>query len=57
MKEEILKSCIKQGNEYGFISWDGILDNCDEDLKLVRFCCKKLEKMKSKGEIDFELDF
>jgi hypothetical protein len=56
-KKELLNEAIEQGNEYDFISWDGLLDLCDEDMKLVNWLDKKLTKMKEKGKIDFELDW
>jgi hypothetical protein len=56
-KKELLQDAIDQGNEYESISWDGILDLCDENMKLVRWLIKQLEKLSSKGEINFELDF
>ena len=56
-KKELLNEAIEQGNEYEFISWDGLLDLCDEDMKLVNWLDKKLNKMKEQGKIDFELDW
>lgn len=56
-KQELLNEAIEQGNEYDFISWDGLLDLCDEDMRLVNWLDKKLTKMKEKGKIDFELDW
>jgi hypothetical protein len=56
-KQELLNEAIEQGNEYDFISWDGLLDLCDEDMKLVNWLDKKLTKMKEKGKINFELDW
>jgi hypothetical protein len=56
-KQELLNEAIEQGNEYDFISWDGLLDLCDEDMKLVNWLDKKLTKMKEQGKIDFELDW
>jgi hypothetical protein len=56
-KQELLNEAIEQGNEYDFISWDGLLDLCDEDMKLVNWLDKKLNKMIEQGEIDFELDW
>ena len=55
-KKEALKACIEQGNEFEFLSYDGILDICDEDQELVRFCVKELEKMRIEDKISFELD-
>ena len=56
-KQELLNEAIEQGNDYDFISWDGLLDLCDEDMKLVNWLDKKLTKMKEQGKIDFELDW
>ena len=56
-KKELLQNAIDQGNEYGFISWDGILDLCDEDSKLVKWLSKTLETMENNGELEFELDY
>jgi hypothetical protein len=56
-KQELLENAIEQGNDYDFISWDGLLDLCDEDMKLVNWLDKKLTKMKEQGKIDFELDW
>lgn len=54
-KVELLKNAIEQGNEYEGISWDGMLDLCDEDMKLVFWLNKTLEKMKKNNEISFDL--
>jgi hypothetical protein len=55
MKNEILKNAIEQGNEYGYISWDGMLDLCDEDMVVGRYVIKELKKMKDAGEIEFDI--
>jgi len=57
MKEEVLKMCIEQGNKYESLSYDGILDICDEEIELVDFCMEELEKLANNGEISFGLDF
>jgi hypothetical protein len=54
-KVELLKNAIEQGNKYEGLSWDGILDLCDEDMKLVFWLNKTLEKMKENNEISFDL--
>jgi len=54
-KVELLKNAIEQGNEYEGLSWDGMLDLCDEDMKLVFWLNKTLEKMKKNNEISFDL--
>ena len=56
MKNEALKNAIEQGNEYGYISWDGMLDLCDEDMVIGRYIIRELEKMKDAGEIEFDID-
>jgi hypothetical protein len=56
-KQELLQECIDQGNECGYISWDSILDICDEKQKKVRYCVDELERMRDNNEITFELDF
>jgi hypothetical protein len=56
-KKELLQEAINTGNEYGYISWDGLLDLTDEDSKLTNWLSEELEKMSKKGEISFELDF
>jgi len=55
IKVELLKNAIEQGNEYEGLSWDGMLDLCDEDMKLVFWLNKTLEKMKENNEISFDL--
>ena len=56
MKSEALKEAIEQGNEYGYISWDGMLDLCDEDMVIGRYIIRELKKMKDAGEIEFDID-
>jgi hypothetical protein len=53
-KLEALQNTIEQANEYGYISWDSILDICDENMKLVKFVDKELIKMIKSGEVKFE---
>jgi hypothetical protein len=56
-KEDVLQAAINEGNEYEFISWDGLLDVCDENMRLVNYVQKQLINMKNEGKIEFELDF
>lgn len=56
-KQELLKNAIAQGNEYGYLSWDSVLDLCDEDPILVDWLVEELADLNAKGEIEFELDF
>jgi hypothetical protein len=55
-KKEVLEQAIEQGNEYGFISWDGVLDICDEDMSLVRYVDKQLTKLVNENKVTFEYD-
>ena len=50
-KQEALQSALDQIKEYGYISDDGILDVCDEEMKLVSFVHKQLAKMVENGEL------
>jgi|APFre7841882654_1041346.scaffolds.fasta_scaffold168503_2 transcription elongation factor GreA-like protein len=54
-KKEALQNAIEEGNEYGYISWDGLLDLCDEDMVLGRYLIKELKKMKEANEIQFNI--
>jgi uncharacterized protein involved in tolerance to divalent cations len=55
-KEEALEACIYIMNEDGYISWDGILDVCDEENTLVKYCHKQLQKLIDEGKLEGELD-
>lgn len=55
-KEQALQNAIEQGNEYGYISWDGLLDLCDEDMTIGRYIISKLKQMMKKGEIEFDIE-
>jgi hypothetical protein len=50
-KQEALQSALYQIKEYGFISEDGILDVCDEEMKLVNYVHNQLAKMVENGEL------
>ena len=54
-KKEALQNAIDTGNEYGEISWDGLLDLCDEDMVLGRYLIKELKKMKDANKINFDI--
>jgi hypothetical protein len=54
-KKEALQNAIDEGNEYGEISWDGLLDLCDEDMVLGRYLIKELKKMKDANKINFDI--
>jgi hypothetical protein len=55
IKKQVLENAIEQGNEYGYISWDGLLDLCDEDMNVGRYIIKELDKLKDKNKIDFDI--
>ena len=54
-KKEALQNAIDTGNEYGEISWDGLLDLCDEDMVIGRYLIKELKKMKDANAINFDI--
>ena len=54
-KKEALQNAIDTGNEYGYISWDGLLDLCDEDMVIGRYLIKELKKMKDANAINFDI--
>lgn len=56
MKKEALQNAIEQGKKYDYISWDGLLDLCDEDMVIGRYIIKELKKMKDKNKIEFDID-
>jgi hypothetical protein len=55
IKKQALENAIEEGNEYGYISWDGLLDLCDEDMNVGRHIIKELEKLKENNKIDFDI--
>jgi hypothetical protein len=55
MKKEALQNAIDEGNKYGYISWDGLLDLCDEDMVVGRYLIKELKKMKDANAINFDI--
>ena len=55
-KQEALEQAIEQGNEYEFISWDGVLDICDENMSLVRYVDNQLTKLVNEKKVTFEYD-
>jgi len=50
-KKKALQSALDQIKEYGYISEDGVLDVCDEEMKLVNYVHKQLAKMGGAGEL------
>ena len=55
MKKEALQNAIEEGKEAGYISWDGMLDLCDEDMVVGRYLIKELKKMKDANAINFDI--
>jgi hypothetical protein len=53
-KQELLQEALDIIKEYGYISEDGILDLCDEEMKLVNYIHKQLSKMVKNGELTNE---
>jgi len=54
-KLQALQNAIEEGKKYGYISWDGLLDLCDEDMTIGRYIIKGLHKMKFNNEIEFDI--
>jgi len=57
LRETALQQTIEQGNEDGYISWDGLLDICDEDKDIYDYVIEQLETLHQEDKIDFELDW
>ena len=57
LKEEALKQTIEQGNEYGYVSWDGLLDICEENDEIYNYVIEQTQQLLEEGKIDFELDW
>ena len=57
LREKALQQTIEQGNEYGYVSWDGLLDICDEDKDIYDYVIEQLETLHQEDKIDFELDW
>jgi hypothetical protein len=55
-KEEALERCINYIKKYGYISEDDILDECEEEYKLVKYCQVQLQKLIDEGKLEGELD-
>jgi len=53
-KQEVLKEALDIIKEYGYISEDGILDLCDEEMELVNYVHEQLSKMVENGELTNE---
>jgi hypothetical protein len=53
-KQELLQEALNIIKEDGYISEDGILDLCDEEMKLVNYIHKQLSKMVKNGELTNE---
>jgi len=53
-KNEAFEECLSIIKEYGYISEDGVLDVCDEEMELVDFCREHLDKMLKNGDLTNE---
>ena len=53
-KQELLQAALDIIKEYDYISEDGILDLCDEDMELVNYIHEQLSKMVENGELTNE---
>ena len=57
LKEEALNQTIEQGNEDDYVSWDGLLDICDENDEIYNYVIEQTQQLLEEGKIDFELDW
>jgi hypothetical protein len=53
-KQELLQEALDIIKEYDYISEDGILDLCDEEMELVDYIHEQLSKMVENGELTNE---
>ena len=53
-KQELLQATLDIIKEYDYISEDGILDLCDEDMELVDYIHEQLSEMVENGELTNE---
>jgi hypothetical protein len=53
-KQELLQAALDIIKEYDYISEDGILDLCDEEMELVNYVHEQLTKMVENGELTNE---
>jgi len=53
-KQELLQKALNIIKEYDYISEDGILDLCDEEMELVNYIHEQLSKMVENGELTDE---
>ena len=53
-KQELLQAALDIIKEYDYISEDGILDLCDEDMELVDYIHEQLSEMVKNGVLTNE---
>jgi len=53
-KQELLQAALDIIKEYDYISEDGILDLCDEEMELVNYIHEQLSKMVENGVLTNE---
>ena len=53
-KQELLQAALDIIKEYDYISEDGILDLCDEEMELVDYIHEQLSKMVENGVLTNE---
>ena len=53
-KQELLQAALDIIKEYDYISEDGILDLCDEDMELVDYIHEQLSEMFKNGVLTNE---
>jgi hypothetical protein len=56
--KQLVENCITTGKRYGYLSWDGMLDEIEtDDSNIISQVSSCLEQLNNKGELEFELDF
>jgi hypothetical protein len=53
-KTEALERCLYYIKEYGYISEDGVSDECEDKRSLINYCIEELNKMVSDGRLNDE---
>ena len=53
-KTEALERCLHYIKKYGYISEDGVSDECEDKRSLINYCIEELNTMVSDGRLSNE---
>lgn len=53
-KSKALERCLWVIKEYGYISEDGVSDECEDERSLINYCIKELNTMVEDGRLNDE---